>query len=160
MTLRAAVPALVLLSVLTGLPAAHAAGCANPVTDVAGDAPTRPLDVLGADVAVGATDAVVTLHVGTTSWDGDPFRIVGASVWVQFAADGAETTVWRHVSSTEPDVYGGTGLGLVAHSLTADTVTWTFDKTLAPNLAGASTICVTAWSSIQPGSHIVDSTSS
>jgi hypothetical protein len=144
MRLRAAAPALIALSLLTPVlgsaPAAHASGCGS-TTDAAGDVPSKALDILGAKVVVSKKTVAVTLSVGQTDAKSDPAMTAGASFYVDFKAGNHSYSLWRHVTPTQPDAFGGAGVK-PTHSMTATTVTWTLPRSAAPTVKRATDACL------------------
>jgi hypothetical protein len=133
MRLRAAVPALICLSLLTAIPTAHASGCGTS-SDAAGDVPDPTLDIVSAKVAVvkiprkpkAAPNLEITLTVGSTDTkNSNVVNNAGASYYVDFLIKGRAYSFWRHVApaGTGPDVFGGRGV-MPTYRMTGNSVTW------------------------------------
>jgi hypothetical protein len=146
MRLRAAVPSLLALSLLTAIPAHATAGCGK-VTDPAGDVPVASLDITGAQVAVvkipkkpkATPNVEITLFLASTDASGNP---AGASYYVDFRVNGRDYSVWRHVAplGTNPDVYGGRSL-VTPHRTTATSITWVVPLTKIVGMKTGNDAC-------------------
>src|SRR4051794_23297344 len=113
MRLRAAVPSLLALSLLTAIPAAHASGCGSS-TDPAGDVPFKTLDMVSVKVVRNKTRKVNNIQfvmtLGSTDAKSEPVTTGGVSYYILFNIKGTGYKIWRHVEPIWPggnDVYGG-----------------------------------------------------
>lgn len=150
MRLRAAVPSLLALSLLTVIPSAHATGCATS-TDAAGDIPDKTLDIVSAQVAVvkipkkprAMPNVEVTLTVGSTDAKNDPVvDTFGASYYVDFNVKGHPFSFWRHVATANrnPDAFDGTGVSPTVR-MTPTTITWVLPLNKVTGLKNAGDAC-------------------
>jgi hypothetical protein len=151
MRLRTAlVPAILAMSALGALPAAHAVGCGTATDNDADVIPSKTLDIQSVSVMVSTKKAdkgtiYVTLKVGQTNPTGDPWITAGADFYVNFKVGASQYSLWRHIMNDSPtgrapDNFGGLGVKPKT-KMDATSVTWILPKGTYKGLRTGADAC-------------------
>lgn len=121
----------------------------NQLTDVSGDGQsdlvpvvkTKPLDIVGGDIATGPTTMVAVLRLASTDMSAaaDPFANTGYGWWISAQSSLGQLYGFR-ASRSGAGIIRGTasvdGVGVVTtFAVVGNTFVWTIKRSVAPNLS-------------------------
>lgn len=121
----------------------------NQLTDVSGDGQsdlvpvvnTKPLDVVGGDIATGPTTMVAVLRLVSTdmSTAADPFANTGYSWWISARSSLGQLYAFRASRSATGTIRGTAsvdGVGVATtFAVVGNTFVWTMNRSVAPHLS-------------------------